>query len=87
MANKLYEENSVKAIADAIREKTGGTATYKVGDMAMGGDGVADKRSDSTRRHTRLRKGGGTGSGKKGSGGANIRQRYVYRHVGRPPAG
>lgn len=34
MANKLYEENSVKAIADAIREKTGGTATYKVGDMA-----------------------------------------------------
>lgn len=34
MAKKLYEENSVKAIADAIREKNGGTATYKIGEMA-----------------------------------------------------
>lgn len=34
MAKKLYEEESVKAIADAIRAKNGGTATYKIGEMA-----------------------------------------------------
>ena len=34
MAKKLYEENSIKSIADSIRKKNGGTATYKVGDMA-----------------------------------------------------
>lgn len=45
MANKLYEENSVKAIADAIREKTGGTATYKVGDMATAVAGLPTKEA------------------------------------------
>lgn len=34
MANKLYEENSVKAIAAAIRVKNGEMTTYKIGDMA-----------------------------------------------------
>ena len=34
MANKLYEEASVQAIANAIRAKNGETATYKIGDMA-----------------------------------------------------
>lgn len=34
MANKLYEEASVQAIAQAIREKNGGTSTYKVSEMA-----------------------------------------------------
>lgn len=34
MAKKLYEESSVLAIADAIREKNGGTDTYKIGAMA-----------------------------------------------------
>lgn len=34
MAKKLYEESSVQAIANAIREKNGGTATYKIGAMA-----------------------------------------------------
>lgn len=34
MAKKLYEEASIKAIADAIRGKIGGTDTYKVSDMA-----------------------------------------------------
>lgn len=34
MAKKLYEEASVQAIADAIRAKNGGTATYKIGEMA-----------------------------------------------------
>lgn len=34
MAKKLYEESAVQAIAAAIREKNGGTATYKIGEMA-----------------------------------------------------
>lgn len=34
MANKLYKEESIQAIADAIREKNGSSDTYKVGDMA-----------------------------------------------------
>ena len=34
MANKLYEEASVQAIANAIRAKNGSTATYKIGEMA-----------------------------------------------------
>ena len=33
MANKLYEESSIQDIAKAIREKNGGTATYKVAQM------------------------------------------------------
>ncbi len=34
MSKKLYEENSIKAIADAIREKNGSTDTYKLSAMA-----------------------------------------------------
>lgn len=34
MAKKLYEESSVQAIAAAIREKNGSSATYKLGQMA-----------------------------------------------------
>lgn len=34
MANKLYNDTSVKAIADAIRAKNGTTNTYTVGEMA-----------------------------------------------------
>lgn len=34
MANKLYEESHVQAIANAIREKNGQSTTYKVSDMA-----------------------------------------------------
>ena len=34
MANKLYNDASVKAIADAIRAKNGKTDTYTVGEMA-----------------------------------------------------
>lgn len=34
MAKKLYEEASVQAIADTIRAKNGGTAAYKIGEMA-----------------------------------------------------
>jgi len=34
MGNKLYEESSVQAIANAIRTKLGTDAVYKIGDMA-----------------------------------------------------
>lgn len=34
MANKLYEESSVQAIANAIRQKNGLTTTYKISQMA-----------------------------------------------------
>lgn len=34
MAKKLYEESSIQAIADAIREKNGQTTTYKPSEMA-----------------------------------------------------
>lgn len=34
MANKLYNDTSIKAIADAIRAKNGKTNTYTVGEMA-----------------------------------------------------
>ena len=34
MAKKLYEESSIQAIADAIREKNGKTTTYKPSEMA-----------------------------------------------------
>lgn len=33
MANKLYEESSVQAIANAIRAKNGTTTKYKIGEM------------------------------------------------------
>lgn len=34
MANKLYEENSIQAIADAIRAKNGTESTYTVAEMS-----------------------------------------------------
>ena len=34
MANKLYEETSIQAIANAIRSKNGSNTTYKLADMA-----------------------------------------------------
>lgn len=33
MANKLYEESDIQDIANAIREKNGSSATYKVRQM------------------------------------------------------
>lgn len=33
MANKLYDENAVKAVADAIRSKNGSSDKYKLADM------------------------------------------------------
>ena len=38
---KLYEESSVRDIADAIREKNGGTEKYKVAQMAAAVRGIA----------------------------------------------
>jgi hypothetical protein len=37
---KLYEESSVQDIADAIREKTGGTETYKIAQMGTAIRGI-----------------------------------------------
>ena len=55
MANKLYEESDVQAIANAIRTKSGSTGTYTIAQMAQGvldipvssGDGGTDT-SDAT---------------------------------------
>ena len=45
MAKKLYEESAVEAIADAIRAKNGGSATYKISEMAaaVGALGASEK--------------------------------------------
>ena len=45
MANKLYNETSVKAIADAIRAKNGKTDTYTVGEMAGAISSLSGKES------------------------------------------
>ena len=52
MAKKLYEESSIQAIANAIREKNGETTTYKPSEMAAaitaittggGGEGIPEE--------------------------------------------
>ena len=43
MAKKLYEEESVKAIANSIRAKNGSTATYKISEMAEAVSGIPSK--------------------------------------------
>ena len=43
MANKLYEESSISAIAGKIREKAGVASTYKVADMAAAINTVYNK--------------------------------------------
>ena len=45
MAKKLYEESSVQAIAAAIREKNGGTDTYKIGAMAAAVKALSGKET------------------------------------------
>lgn len=41
MANKLYEETAIRAIADAIREKNGSSDTYTVGEMPAAIRGIS----------------------------------------------
>ena len=41
MAKKLYEESSIQDIANAIREKNGSTAKYKVGEMSVAIAGIS----------------------------------------------
>ena len=41
MANKVYEETHIKAIANAIRNKTGKTDSLLVRDMASEIDGIS----------------------------------------------
>lgn len=43
MAKKVYEESKIAAIANKIREKTGGTDTYTTEKMPSGVDAVYDK--------------------------------------------
>lgn len=43
MSKKLYEESSVQDIAAAIREKNGGTAAYKIGEMAAAVSAIPSK--------------------------------------------
>ena len=43
MAKKLYEEASVQDIANAIREKTGGSETYKIAQMGDAVRGILSK--------------------------------------------
>lgn len=43
MAKKLYEEAAVQDIADAIRAKNGGTAAYKIGEMAAAISAIPSK--------------------------------------------
>ena len=43
MAKKLYEEAAVQGIAAAIRAKNGGTATYKIGEMAAAVSAIPSK--------------------------------------------
>ena len=43
MANKLYEEASVKSIADAIRSKNGTTTKYKIGEMGNAISAIPNK--------------------------------------------
>ena len=43
---KLYEEAAVQDIADAIREKTGGTETYKISEMAAAIEAISGLDED-----------------------------------------
>lgn len=49
MANKLYNDTSVKAIADAIRAKNGTTNTYTVGEMASAITNIPSGSGDISR--------------------------------------
>ena len=46
MAKKLYEEASIRDIANAIREKNKSTTTYKVGEMAAAIDAITGGGAD-----------------------------------------
>lgn len=48
MANKLYDENSIQAIADAIREMNGSNGTYKVSEMAQAILGITSGGSSAS---------------------------------------
>lgn len=50
MAKKLYEESSVKAVADAIRAKNGSTDTYKIAEMPAAISAIPTGGSESDPR-------------------------------------
>lgn len=47
MANKLYDENSIKAVADAIRAKNGSTEQYKLADMPQAIENIESKAEEN----------------------------------------
>ena len=59
MAKKLYEEASVQAIANAIREKNGEATTYKIGEMAaaiadISGSPIVDENLENTVQYRQM---------------------------------
>ena len=59
MAKKLYEEASVQAIANAIREKNGEATTYKIGEMAaaiadISGSPIVDDSLENTVQYRQM---------------------------------
>ena len=59
MAKKLYEESSVQAIANAIREKNGEATTYKIGEMAaaisaISGSPIVDDSLENTVQYRQM---------------------------------
>lgn len=59
MAKKLYEEASVQAIANAIREKNGEAITYKIGEMAtaiaaISGSPIVDDNLENTVQYRQM---------------------------------
>ena len=59
MSKKLYEEASVQAIANAIREKNGEASTYKIGEMAaaisaISGSPIVDENLENTVQYRQM---------------------------------
>lgn len=59
MAKKLYDEASVQAIANAIREKNGEETTYKIGEMAaaiadISGSPIVDENLENTVQYRQM---------------------------------
>ena len=59
MAKKLYDEASVQAIANAIREKNGEATTYKIGEMAaaiadISGSPIVDDSLENTVQYRQM---------------------------------
>lgn len=63
MAKKVYEETKIKAIADKIREKTGGDSTYKTSEMPEGVEAVYEAGQKSMVDESKIIEATATGKG------------------------